>query len=237
MKYRIFSLLTFMMASIMPFTLEAKGVIDILNSHLIRIEPQKNDYSLVFEIECAYKGVENSNFAFIIVPLDEEMVVLTDSNGEPKFTGELYRMEENTGTGVVEVEVPFSTFPTKAKEFNYACMIIDDDTMDTVADEGPFSFTEIDMKQLLSQKAMNQAMDFLDFLLGGSGSGSSGGAFSEWGDKYDKDGYKLCSYCGGSGRCTSCSGHGKWADEKCINCNGSGKCVYCSGKGRLGAMF
>lgn len=221
MKYRIFSLLTFMMASIMPFTLEAKGVIDILNSHLIRIEPQKNDYSLVFEIECAYKGVENSNFAFIIVPLDEEMVVLTDSNGEPKFTGELYRMEENTGTGVVEVEVPFSTFPTKAKEFNYACMIIDDDTMDTVADEGPFSFTEIDMKQLLSQKAMNQAMDFLDFLLG-SGSGTGSGSNSR----------EKCNRCKGSGVCEMCHGTGRYGSSECNACYGNGNCVLCGGRGK-----
>ena len=49
---------------------------------------------------------------------------------------------------------------------------------------------------------------------------------------------KPCSFCNGSGRCSSCNGRGykynyySGHDDQCSSCNGSGRCFNCRGTGK-----
>lgn len=227
MKFKVIFILFLFMGLFQSVFSQSNRSIDIVNSHLVRVEPHKGDYLLVFEIDCRYKGVKECVYAFAIVPLDEDFVVALDSKGDPLMAIEAYEMTENTGSGVIEISVPMSLFPQNDIEHSYACMIIDDETLETVADNGPFSFTNKDVKQLLSKKAINTAMDFFDFLLGGGG---SGGIFGT-----DEDsGKSKCHVCNGNKVCITCDGRGVgFDDKKCITCNGTGKCHHCLGKGTM----
>ena len=225
MKTKITLLLSLLICISHTVQCQAKRFIDIQKIDLVRVEPQKRDHSLVFEIECLYNDVKNSELGFVIAPLDEDQTVILDTNDEPLMSGEIFRMTDNTGVGVVEVSVPLSYFPKNTNEYSYVCMIIDNESLDTMADSGPLTFTNKEVKQLLSQKALNQAMDFFDLLLGGG----SGGIFG--GD--EKKGKSKCHVCQGNKVCVACSGYGVLGDTKCAGCGGSGKCHHCHGEGTM----
>lgn len=206
------------------FALPGKSV-DILSTGIERVEPEEGDYMLIFEIECAFSGVRGKNLAFLIVPLDAEMEAVNDVDGEPLIASEVYRMEVNTGKGSVEVPVPFSFFPAGARTLRYTCIVVDDDSLDEMAEARSFEISINEVKQMVARKPIEKTMNLLDILLG------DGGLLGGDDDEYDKYGNRLCKYCHGSKECSDCNGRGEKYGEKCLSCDGSGKCNYCGGRG------
>lgn len=227
MKPKIISLLLLIMGLSQSVLVEAQRSIRIVDSNLVRVERENGEFSLVFEIECAFKGILDSQLAFFIAPLDEDEAVIVDSSGEPLLSGEFYQMTEDNGQGVVEVCVPLSYFPQNTDNHYYVCMIFDAETEDTMADSGPLSFSTQQIKNLMTQKAMNQALDFFDLFLGGGGGSSKDGIFGGTKEKEKKK----CPSCSGSGKCFTCMGYGVYYEKTCWDCGGSGKCNNCHGEG------
>lgn len=225
MKLKIFLTLLLMIGLSKSVFAQSQKNIKIVDCNLVRVDEENREFSLVFEIECAYTGVLDSQLAFMIIPLDKDDTVILDANDQPFMSGDVFQMVENTGQGVVDVSVPLSYFVQNSKDYHYACMIFDAETEDTMADSGPLVISDKEIKNLMKQKALNQALDIFDFITGGSGSSVS----SE--RKKNDDGKVECNSCNGSGKCYTCSGTGIAYDEKCWNCYGSGECTNCRGRG------
>ena len=203
---------------------ETKGSIEILNSKLTRIEQEHKDFTLFFEIECQHSGLKDAILAFVMVPLNNDLEMVMDTSGEPLMSSETFRMLDNAGIGSFEVSIPLSYFPKNANEYCYSCIIFDDETLETMSDTGPLTFTVKEVRNLMERAAANQALDFLEFLFGGSGTSGNGDE--------DRDIYR-CAICLGSGNCIICGGDGVYDDEKCKKCFGRGKCKACDGKGTM----
>ncbi len=227
----LFSLILLMGFSQMSFA-HPKKSIDIVECNLIDVEPQNGDAILVFEIICSLSGMKDSQLAFGIVPLDENMDMIYDDEGNLIISGQDYQISKDTGEGAVDASIPLSFFPKNMEKYLYKCIIIDGDTLEAISEKGPFSFSSEDLSNNIAQQLNDQITDFFNLLGGRSGSDGS-----DYDEKFDKDGFRICDECKGAKECRQCHGNGIWAQEKCPECDGTGKCRRCDGKGTLYFSF
>lgn len=196
--------------------------IKVTNITVADVEYTKKDANIVYDVSCRLTNMAGKSLSFVLVPLDENLNVLNDKNGNPRFAEASYLIEQNDGDGVVEVKLPASLLPVNSKQFHVACMVFDTEVEKIWCESEPFVCTTAQLDRIAKDKAIKMGASLFDLLLGSGSSGSG----------TDSKGKVQCSNCYGSGECPECKGAGGKAwGVTCTRCNNNGKCIECGGTG------